>query len=60
VAIGRIEVGPDSPSIRLVRFLAPTVALDEKSRPTNKKLVSMLSMRRRVVDDMYLFIRTLA
>jgi hypothetical protein len=59
VAAGRIEVGPDSLSIRLARFLAPRVTLDEKSRPTNTKLVSMLSMHRRVVDDMYLFIRTL-
>jgi hypothetical protein len=60
VAAGRIEVGPDSPSIRLAGFLATTVALDEKSRPTNRKLVKRLSMNRRVVYDMYLFIRTLA
>ena len=60
MAAGRIEVGPDSLSIRLARFFAPKVTLDEKSRPTNRKLVKRLSMYRRVVYDMYLFIRTLA
>jgi len=55
VAAGRIEVGPDSLSIRLAGFFAPRVTLDEKSRPTNRKLVKRLSMYPRVVDDMYLF-----
>jgi hypothetical protein len=60
VAAGRIEVGLDSLSIRLARFFAPRVTLDEKSRPTNRKLVKRLSVYWRVVDDIYLFIRTLA
>jgi hypothetical protein len=45
-----MEVGHDSTSLALAGFLAPTTEIDEKSSPTNRKLVSSFSRYERVVE----------